>query len=245
MDDKSTLRIAAVFSFLSPLAIVAGVPFAVTLGGIGGPGPIDFGDGALLDRLAGLGTAAVRVDLFALIGPVFSFPAAFGWYLLLRPVSRSAAQLGVGLWLIGMVFIVMQDALQLALVSTLPAAHASADLATRAAIEALGGSLGYSIDVLAFAGHLPNGFGFVLLSSLMWRCPTIPKWIAALGLVSSMLALTSGVLTFAFPAVVWFGIGVPVGIMLLLVCIAALGAVMLREAGRIESFPGASTASIC
>jgi hypothetical protein len=189
MNDTSTLRIAAAFSFLSPLAIVAGVPFAASLGGVGGPGPIDFGDGVRLDRLAELGAAAVRVDLFALLGPVFAVPAVFGWYLLLRPTSRSAAQLGVALWLFGMVFIVMQDALQLALVSTLPAAHAAADIETRAAIEAVGGSLGYAIEVLAFTGHMPNG------------------------------------------------IGVPVGIMLLLVCIAALGVVMLREAGRLAGAP--------
>jgi hypothetical protein len=43
MNDASTLRVSAVFSFLSPLAILAGVPFAASLGGVGGPGPIDFG----------------------------------------------------------------------------------------------------------------------------------------------------------------------------------------------------------
>jgi hypothetical protein len=37
---------------------------------------------------------------------------------------------------------------------------------------------------------------------------------------------------FAFRSVVWFGVGVPVGILLLLICIAALGVVMLREAGQ-------------
>ena len=90
MNDASTLRIAVVFSFLSPLAILAGVPFAAGLGGVGGPGPIDFGDGALLGRLAELGAAPARVDLFALLGPVLALPAAFGWYLLLRSTSRSA-----------------------------------------------------------------------------------------------------------------------------------------------------------
>jgi hypothetical protein len=237
MNDTSTLRIAAVFSFLSPLAILAGVPFAAQLGGVGGPGPIDFGDGARLDQLAQLGAAAVRVDLSALLGPVFAVPAVFGWSALLRSTSRSAAQLGVALWLFGMVFIIMQDALQLALVSTLPAAHAAADIETRAALEAVGGAFGYTIDVLAFTGHMPNGFGFLLLSVLMWRSATIPKWIAALGMVAATFALASAVLGFAFPAVVWFGIGVPVGILLLLVCIAALGVVMLREARHVAPLP--------
>jgi hypothetical protein len=35
MNDASTWRVAAVFSFLSPLAILAGVPFAAGLGGVG------------------------------------------------------------------------------------------------------------------------------------------------------------------------------------------------------------------
>lgn len=238
MNDVPALRTAAAFSFLSPLAILAGIPFAASLGGVGGPGPIDFGDGALLARLAELGTAPARVDLFALLGPVFALPAAFGWYLLLRPMGR-LAQLGVVLWYIGMVFIILQDALQLAFVSTLPAAYAAADITTRAAIEAVGASLGYTIDALAFTGHLPNGFGFLLLSLLMWRSAVIPRWIAGLGVVSSTLALGSGVLAFAFPAVIWFDIGVPIGIMLLLVCIAALGGIMLREAKRAQRGAGA------
>ena len=232
MNDASTLRIAAAFSFLSPLSILAVAPFAAQLGGAGGPGPIDFGDGAVLDRLAQLGAAAVRVDLFALLGPLFALPAALGWYALLRSTSRSAAQLGVALWLIGMLFIIFQDALQLALVSTLPAAHAAADIETRAAIEAFGGSFAYTIDVFSFVGHLPNGFGFIVLALLMWRCATIPKWIAALSLVAAGLELVAGALGFAFPDVVAFAIGVPAGIMLMLACIAALGVVMLREAKR-------------
>ena len=232
MKDSSTLRIAAAFSFLSPLSIFSVAPFAAKLGGAGGPGPIDFGNGELLDRLAQLGADAMRVDLFALLGPLFALPAAFGWYVLLRSTNRSAAQLGVALWLIGMVFIIFQDALQLALVSTLPAAHAAADIETRAAIEAVGGAFGYTIDVFAFVGHMPNGLGFIVLALLMWGCATIPKWIAGLGLVAATLELAAGVLGFVFPDVVWFAVGVPVGIVLVLVAIAALGVVMLREAKR-------------
>jgi len=229
MNDASALRIAAVFSFLSPLAILAGAPFAAQLGGVGGPGPIDFGDGERLLRLAELGAAPAWVDLSALLGPMFALPAVFGWYMLLRQMGRLPA-LGTVLWYLGMVFIVLQDALQLALVSTLPASYAAGDAGTRAAIEAVGGSFGHVIETVAFTGHLPNGFGSVLLFLVMWRCATIPKWIAGLGLVSSIIALVSGTLAFLFPDVAAFGIGVPVGIILLLVCIAALGFVMLSEA---------------
>lgn len=228
MNEASTLRIAAVFSFLSPLAILAGIPFAADVGGVGGPGPIDFGSGAVLSRLAELGPAPVQVDTLALLGPMFALPAAYGWYLLLRSTSRLAA-LGTLLWYLGMVFIVTQDALQLAFVAKLPAAYAASDISTRAAIEVVGASLAYAIDVLAFVGR-SGDFGFLLLALVMWRCATIPKWIAGLGFVSSVVSLVGGVLAFAFPDIALFRIGVPVGILMLLVCIAALGVVMLRVA---------------
>jgi hypothetical protein len=236
MTDATTLRIAAFFAFLSPLTIFAGIPFAAGLGGVGGPGPIDFGDGAVLARLAELGAAPARVDLFALLGPVFALPATMGWYVLLRAEGR-LAQLGVVLWYVGMVFIIMQDAMQLALVSTLPSAYAAADVATRAAIETVGGGLGYTIEVLAFSGHLPNAFGIILLSLLMWRCPAIPKWLAGLGLGAALLAFSSGVLAFAFPDVPAFGIGVPIGIFIMLGWGVGLGVIMLREARRLGSQP--------
>ncbi len=231
MNDATTLRIAAVFAFLSPLAIFAGIPFAAALGGVGGPGPIDFGDGALLARLAELGVAPVRVDLFALLGPIFALPATMGWYVLLRNEGR-LAQLGVAMWYVGMLLVVVQDALQLALVSTLPAAYAAADISTRVAIEAVGGGLGYAIKVLAFSGHLPSSFGSILLLLLMWRCAAIPKWLTGFGLVAATLAFISGVLGFAFPEVPALGIGVPVGIFMLLGWGVGLGVVMLREANR-------------
>ncbi|MGH8310054.1 MAG: DUF4386 family protein, partial [Steroidobacteraceae bacterium] len=229
MNDASTLRIAAIFFFLSALAIFAGVPFAAGLGGVGGPGPIDFGDGERLLRLAELGAAPVRVDLFALLGPLFVLPAGMGLYALLRSTSR-LAQLGVAMWYVGMLFIVIQEALQLAFVSTLPGAYAAADPATRAALEAVGGSLGYAIEVLAISGHLPYDLGSILLSLLMWRCPAVPKWIAGLGLAAATLASASGVLSLAFPEVAWLSIGRPIGIFALIGWGVALGVVMLREA---------------
>jgi hypothetical protein len=66
----------------------------------------------------------------------------------------------------------------------------------------------------------------------MWRCAAVPKWVAGLGVASSTLALGSGTPAFVFPGIALLGIGVPVGMVLLLVCIAALGVVMLREAKR-------------
>ena len=236
MNDATTLRIAAVFAFLSPLMIFAGIPFAAQLAGAGGPGPIDFGDGAVLARLAELGDAPVRVDLFALLGPIFALPATMGWYVLLRTEGR-LAQLGVVLWYVGMLFVITQDALQLALVSTLPASYAAADISTRSAIEAVGGGLGYAIKVLAFAGHLPSSFGSILLSLLMWRCAAIPKWLAGFGLAAALLAFVSGVLGFAFPKVPALGIGVPIGIFMILGWGIGLGVVMLREAGRVAALP--------
>lgn len=231
MNDATVLRIAAVCAFLAPLAIFAGIPYAAGLGGVGGPGPIDFGNGALLARLAELGAAPARVDLFALLGPIFALPATMGWYVLLRSEGRLAL-LGVVMWYVGMIFIIAQDALQLALVATLPAAYAAADITTRVAIEALGGGLGYSIEVLAFSGHWPNGFGLIVLSLLMLRCAAVPGWVAGLNLAAAVIALSSGVLAFLSPALSWLGIGVPIGIFMMLGAGMGLGVVMWREAKR-------------
>jgi hypothetical protein len=231
VTDATTLRIAAAFAFLSPLAIFAGIPYAAQLAGAGGPGPIDFGDGAVLARLAELGAAPARVDFFALLGPILALPATMGWYVLLRPQGRLAL-LGVVLWYFGMVFIIAQDALQLALTSTLPDSYASVDIVARVTLEAVGRSFADIIEVLAFSGHLPNGFGIILLSLVMWRSGVVPKWLAGIGLVASMLALGSAVLGFAFPAMPLLGIGVPIGIFMLLGWGIGLGVVMLREAKR-------------
>ena len=232
MSDATTLRIAAVFAFLSPLAIFAGIPFAAQLAGAGGPGPIDYGNGAVLARLAELGSAAVYVDFFALLGPIFALPATMGWYVLLRDEGRLAL-LGIVMWYFGMAFVVAQDALQLALTSTLPAAYAAADVVTRAAIESVGGSLARSIEVLAFSGHLPESFGSILLLLLMLRCAVIPRWLTAVGLLGATLAFVSGTLGFLFPDVTLLGIGVPIGIFVILFWGIGMGVVMLREAKRL------------
>ena len=231
MNDASTLRMAAVFSFLSPLSIVLVIPLAGAVAAVGGgPGPIDFGDGATLERLAALGAAPARVDLLALLGPALALPVGFGWYLLLRRTSRLAT-LGILLWYLGMIFIVTQDALQLAFVTRLPAAYAAADVVARPAIVAVGASLAAAIEVLASVGRLGD-FGFLLVALAILRCASTPKWIGAVGVLSSGLSLGAGILSLALPQVTWLGLGVPIGIVLLLVCIAALGVVMLREANK-------------
>jgi hypothetical protein len=57
----SVVKIAATFSFLSPLTILAGVPIAASLRGSGGPGPIDIGIPAfVLVCIPALGVVMLR-----------------------------------------------------------------------------------------------------------------------------------------------------------------------------------------
>jgi len=78
----------------------------------------------------------VWVDVLALISPVLALPAGAGWYLLAED-RRPLAALGILLWYLGMVFVIAQDALQVAVVTTLPSAYVAADASIRC-IPALG-----------------------------------------------------------------------------------------------------------
>jgi hypothetical protein len=66
--------------------------------------------------------------------------------------------------------------------------------------------------------RLAAAFSFLSPLAILAGIP----FAAGLGVASSILALGSGTLAFAFPGIALLGIGVPVGIVLLLVCIAAL-----------------------
>jgi hypothetical protein len=223
----SIIKIAAACSFLSPLCILAGVPVAASLGGVGGPGPIDFGSGVVLTQLAMAAPRTIWVDTLALVSPVLALPVGAGWYLMLDH-QRPLAALGTLLWYLGMVFVIAQDALQLAVVSTLPSAYVAADPPIKPALEVFGNSVALVIEVLAAVG-VASGAGFMLLSLAMLRSPRIPRWIAILGLAANAAAILSTGARFLVPNVEILRLGVPLGILaFVVVCIPALGVVMLR-----------------
>jgi hypothetical protein len=225
MSRNSVLKVAGAFSILSVASVVAGAPFAARLRGFGGPGPIEFGDASVLEKLAAAGSTATLVDSLALLGPALAFPIGFGWYQLAKD-KGAAAGFSVGLWYIGMIFIVMQDALQLAFVSTLPQAYSVADANTRPAFLGMGAALASAVRIISDVGAI-SYLGAFLTSLLMWSCPGIPRWISAVGILSGGVAVLSTLLPLMLPGLSSLGAGRPIGIMISMIWIAALGVVML------------------
>jgi hypothetical protein len=137
-----------------------------------------------------------------------------------------------------MVFIIAQDALQVALVATLPPAYAAAEQSVRAALVAFGSSFVNIIDVFSMVGAV-SYIGSGILSFAMIRSSDFPKWIAILGLLSSALPVLSLCSRLALPRVTWLQLGLPIGVLAFVVLfIPAVGVVMLRWKG--ESVSGSS-----
>ncbi len=223
-SDTVLMKISGVFAILSPLSIFAGIPIGIGLEGVGGPGPIDFGNPETLTQLRAHAPQTVWIDTLALIGPVLALPVGVGWYRLLRETGSLAA-LAVVLWYVGMVFVITQDALQLALVTTLPELHAAASDAARPAIEAFAASMGYAIEVIAAVPV--EAFATGLLCIVMLQSTAVPRWIGALGLASVAVICGMRLLAVAF-AEPLVGVVVASGFMALMVFILSTGVVMLR-----------------
>jgi hypothetical protein len=226
VSNRFVVRLAGLISVLSPLLILLAAPFAARVRGFGGPGPIAFGDEQVLLQLNAMLPAAVWVDTMALIGPTLAFAIGIGWYLILRRTSAFALY-GMVLWYVGLVFIVAQDALQLALVSKLPGAYVVANDSAQPAILVFGVTLAYTIEVLANVG-IVSYVGAFILYLVTWRTASIPKWIGAVGTLSSGLAILSSLLVMVLPQIPALGIGRPIGLLANIVLGIALGIVMLR-----------------
>lgn len=118
MRDTSLTRLSGIFSLLSAASIIGAIILGMALGGRG-PAAMDFGDPALLASLQGAGAKAVLLEILALVGPALALGAGLGWWPALRDRGSYVA-LGVLLWYLGMIFVIWQDAAELALVLHLP-----------------------------------------------------------------------------------------------------------------------------
>jgi hypothetical protein len=226
VNESAVLKIAGAFSLLSALAMLTAIPIAAGLQGFGGPGPINFGSGMVLSQLAATAPRPAWVDTLALLGPVLGLPAGAGWYLISR--QHTLATLGILLWYLGMVFTIMQDAVQIALVVTFPAAYVAADPVIQPALEIVGSSASSLIVIVSRVGAI-GWLGCLFVSLSMVKIPRIPKWMSYLGIAASAVALVSVYGQALFPKVALFGIGVPVGIMtFIVVWVPAIGIVMLN-----------------
>jgi hypothetical protein len=135
--DSSLTRISAICSFLSPLCVCLAIPIAVAADIP--PGRIDFGNANTLQRLVTAMPGALWLAQLSLIGPTIALGTGIGWYQVLRTVGSYVA-FGVALWylILGMVLVVTQDAVEVAIVDYLPSAYVAADASLRPSLLALG-----------------------------------------------------------------------------------------------------------
>jgi hypothetical protein len=183
-------KIAALFSFLSPLMILIAIPIGVSMGRR--PAPIDFGSA---DELARLHSASGKVHILvalALAGPVLALGIGPGWYELLSGAGPYVL-FGIVLWYLGMIFVIINDTLELAMVVRLPSAFSIAREQDRPALLVFGSVIALAIELFAFVGDLVSFLGLGFIAFAMLRVPMFPAWIAVVGIAAAILILVSTV----------------------------------------------------
>jgi hypothetical protein len=217
-------KIAALFSFASTLAIWAAITVGIRSGAQARANRIDFGSARqLLDLNAS--SAVLWIEALALAAPVLALGAGYGWYELLKSTGPLVAY-GVLLWYCGMIFVIANDILELALVARLPPAFAASAEHERGALLALGSSMGLTVELLALTGGLVSFFGAALVSIAMLQSSRVPAWIGWLGLVASLLTLLAAPFRLRAPQDSSLGIARLLGYNLFMLWIIATGVAM-------------------
>jgi hypothetical protein len=224
MISVSVTKIAAVCSILSPLTIFILIPLSIRQGG--SPLPIDFGNPEELARLHRGMPMTMWIEMLALIAPVLALGAGFGWYAMLAP-TVSYAGLAVSLWYLGMIFVVINDALELGVAARLPAAYEAADSHTRPALLVFGASLSSAIEVFAALGILGH-LAVILIAYGMTALPGLPAWLAWLGVAGGSLTLLMRFGATLLPKSRLFGPLMSLGFMLYMIWMVMTGYFLWR-----------------
>ena len=219
MADRLVLRIAGVLSLLAVAAIVAAIVIRIGLGR--DFGPEDFSQSVILQQLYLAGPAVVQAALLALIGPLLLLAAGLGWHRMLRD-QGSHVTLGAILWYVGMVFLILQGAVEYSLMSFLPQAYVpAAELPLSTGLIAAGGTMSVAARTLAAIGDAVSFAGILLLGVALWQTGGRWRILGAGGMGAVLLiwlGLASGELVFLRP----------VGQGIFLLWVAAMGVAMLR-----------------
>ncbi|KRA83757.1 hypothetical protein ASD76_06990 [Altererythrobacter sp. Root672] len=182
---------------------------------------MDFGDPEVLRRLAASGSTGYLIEVLALVAPALGLGAGIGW-LHVAGKDRGEAQMGVLLWYIGTLFIVLQDALEVAAFQTLPAAYLAADAASVPAILANGDLAGNIIAILTVVGTIIGDLGILLIAAALMARKDKVSLFAWVGFA----AVAGRVLGLLVPALAPLRM---LGFLMLLVWVIGLGLLMLRK----------------
>jgi hypothetical protein len=219
----SATQISAIFSILSPLTLFLVIPLGLSIGG--GPAPIDFGNPGELARLRSRMPRAMLVELLALAAPVLALGAGYGWWVMLAPAG-SYVGWAVVFWYLGMIFIVLNDALELALAARLPVAYEAADESVRPILLVFGASMSSAIEVLGILGGIISFFGVILVAGAMLHFPGLPVWLAWIGLASALILFLARVASAASKGRLTLGPVTLVGFVLFMIWMLITGGYM-------------------
>ena len=168
------------------------------------------------------------LESLSLAAPVTSLGAGYGWYWLVRGGAPDGA-MGVVVWYLGMIFVIINDTLELGLVATLPAQYQRADDTLKPALLGFGAIVGYCIELFSLVGGLVSFSGVALIAISMLHVPSLPPWLGALGIIASVLILVSRIGTHLVRSLKPLGVLGLVGFILFMTWILSTGIFTLRS----------------
>lgn len=163
------------------------------------PPAFDFGDSQHLQRLAVEYDRHLLPLTLSLLSPVLAIPAGLAIAHVLRPAGW-VAPVGAVMFLIGMIFVVLLDVLELVTIARLAPAYGTAPDFARPSIVAVGAAVDTAIDVLGYIGHFFSfGLAQLAFAFAIVATPGVPNWLGWMSLVPAL------VIGWLVPLIVLFG----------------------------------------
>ena len=210
MTDTVLPRIGAVLLFAAVATNL--IAFAIGISrGLMPPPAFDFGDAQHLARLAGESNAHLLPLALSLLSPVLALAAGPALFHVLRPAGWTTT-FGTAMFLVGMIFVVLLDVLELVAIARVAPAFGAAPEPARPAILAVGAGIDTAVDVLGYVGHFFSfGLAQLAFAFAIVAAPGVPNWLGWMSLVPALLIgwLVPLVSLFGAPAGALTGIALP------------------------------------
>jgi hypothetical protein len=198
---------------------------------LGYPIFIHYGNGETLSRFAATAPTPFLFGPLQLSLPTLALMSPLGFYYLLRGAG-SGVVLGVVLNSLGLVFTTIQDGIEVTLLHYLPSAYASAEIATRPALLAIGDFGETAMNVFGRLGAVAF-IGMLLINFAMWAGGGRGwKFIAGLGIGANVVILTAATLPAISAQFSFLEIGFPIGFIALRIWMIVTAVIMLRWTPR-------------
>ena len=189
MSDKTLTRLGAGFTLLLLLHYTLGGPFIRSLPY--NAGDVDHADPATLLLMHDVMPRSLIAAVMGLVGPTLATLASLGWSVPLRPAGPIALR-GVRVFQVGMLFVLLQDTIELFADATLPGAYAGASVEALPAVLQQGAFYNQAIDsitLIAFTicvvGTAMYGWALVQLRGA-WRALGAFALVAAAAMAASI-----------------------------------------------------------